>query len=212
MRRRARLRESPLAELFAATERRRRFDGRRGRWGASPFALIGPTGVAIFLVGIVAASALGISVWQLAHQPAADLTGAQVSEAGSAVEEPTRVASSDPGTPSTTAPAAEVPEPVPAPSPGLKEKPAVATARLVLTAARGDCWLEVRVGSSRGKVLFAGTLVRGETLRFVKRRLWLAFGAGGNLEVALNGKRVERFPSGTAAVLVTAQGVSSPVP
>ena len=83
--------------------------------------------------------------------------------------------------------------------------------KLVLTAARGDCWLEARVSSATGKLLFAGTLEQGRSIRLTRSRLWVAFGAGANLEVTLNGRRVESFPTGTAAVRVTAKGVSPPM-
>jgi hypothetical protein len=67
------------------------------------------------------------------------------------------------------------------------------------------------VSSATGKLLFAGNLEQGKSIRFTKKRLWVAFGAGANLDVTLNGRRVESFPTGTAAVVVTAKGVSPPV-
>ncbi len=85
-----------------------------------------------------------------------------------------------------------------------------ASARLVVHAARGDCWLEVRAGSRGGRVVYAGTLAHGRTLRVARARLWVAFGAGAHLDVTLNGKQVASFPSGTAAVVVTADGVGEP--
>jgi hypothetical protein len=79
--------------------------------------------------------------------------------------------------------------------------------QLVLKAARGDCWLEVRAGSASGKLLFFGTLTRGKSLPFRRDRLWLAFGAGANLDVLVNGQRVENFPRGTTTATVTAKGL-----
>jgi cytoskeleton protein RodZ len=79
--------------------------------------------------------------------------------------------------------------------------------KLVLTAARGDCWMSVRANSATGQLLYQGSLEQGQTQRFVKwRRVWIELGAPANLRVRLNGKAV-RFPSRQAVVLVTARGV-----
>ena len=197
MRGRARLREGPLAELFRATEvdRQRRL-GRAGRDAS------GQTWVAISIaaVGIVAVAALTISAWQLARSGATQENGAFVP--------PSTI-------PATTNAGAE---PAAAATAVKGEEQAATTsaaarttqlAQLVLKAARGDCWLEVRVRSATGKLLFAGTLEHGRSLRFLKKRLWLSFGAGGNLDVTLNGRRIKNFPTGTATVAITAKGMSS---
>ena len=79
--------------------------------------------------------------------------------------------------------------------------------RLVLTAVRGGCWMQVRAGGVNGKLVYEGTLERGQTQRFVKyERLWLELGAPGNLSAKLNGRRVD-FPQKPAIVLVSARGV-----
>jgi len=85
--------------------------------------------------------------------------------------------------------------------------PEKARPELVLKAARGDCWLEVRAGSKSGELLFFGTLARGKSLPFRRNRLWLAFGAGSNLDVTVNGEPVENFPSGTTTATVTTKGL-----
>ena len=83
-------------------------------------------------------------------------------------------------------------------------------ARLAVTAARGDCWLDVRAGSATGEELFAGTLEHGETRTFVGRRLWVNFGAPSNVDLRLNGRRTSvdggRTPVG---VVVTPRGIDS---
>jgi cytoskeletal protein RodZ len=84
---------------------------------------------------------------------------------------------------------------------------AAPVARLVLTAARGDCWVQVRAGSVSGRLLFEGTLEQGQAKRFTRKRLWLEVGAPSNLNVRLNGRRAQGFPQGPAIVLVTAKGV-----
>jgi transcriptional regulator with XRE-family HTH domain len=67
------------------------------------------------------------------------------------------------------------------PSPvGLPTAPAP---RAVLTAARGSCWLWVRIGSATGPTVYERTLTTGQTVRFgLGRRLWIRVGAPWNLE------------------------------
>ena len=81
-------------------------------------------------------------------------------------------------------------------------------ATLVLSATRGDCWVSVRVGSSKGADLYEGKLARGQEVRFAKTRLWLRLGAAGNLQATLNGRAVTAFPQGTINILVTARGIA----
>src|SRR3954451_2773067 len=80
--------------------------------------------------------------------------------------------------------------------------------KLVLAAARGSCWLEVRVGSRTGAALYSGLLQQGGRLRFAKPRLWIRFGAAANVDASLNGKPITSLPEGTVEVLVTAGGVA----
>ena len=144
-------------------------------------------------------AALTISVWQLARSDAIQVNGGFVPPSTSRATTTAR--------PPPVTEAGQVAETTSSPARTPKAKPA----RLVLKAARGDCWLEVRVRSATGKLLFAGTLEQGRSLRLLKRRLWLSFGAGGNLDVTLNGARVKDFPTGTATVVITAKGVSAPI-
>jgi cytoskeleton protein RodZ len=84
----------------------------------------------------------------------------------------------------------------------------VRRARLVLTAVRGDCWMQVRAGGVNGKLLFEGTVEQGQTQRFVKyKRLWLELGAPGNLNAKLNGRRLQDWPTRSSIIAVTAQDV-----
>jgi hypothetical protein len=79
--------------------------------------------------------------------------------------------------------------------------------RLVLTAIRGGCWMQVRAGGVNGKLVYEGTLEQGQTQRFLKHeRLWLELGAPGNLNGKLNGRRVD-FPQEPSILLVSARGV-----
>jgi cytoskeleton protein RodZ len=81
-------------------------------------------------------------------------------------------------------------------------------ARFVLTATRGDSFVQVRSGGVNGRLLWEGTLEEGQTQRFLKsKRLWLDLDDPANLNAVLNGRRVRSFPTEPAVVLVTAGGV-----
>jgi cytoskeletal protein RodZ len=107
-------------------------------------------------------------------------------------------------------PVTETDEASPPPAPAPAAPPAAgsaAPARLVLTAARGDCWVAVRRGRPDGELLFSGTMFRGETKRFAARRLYLEFGnaPSENLNVRLNGRRLAGLPD-APVVVVTSDG------
>jgi hypothetical protein len=78
---------------------------------------------------------------------------------------------------------------------------------VVLTAARGDSWLEVRLGSGTGPVRYTGTLVRGRTLRVSGRQLWIRTGIADNLVALLNGRPAQELPRGAATLLATPKGL-----
>jgi cytoskeleton protein RodZ len=83
-----------------------------------------------------------------------------------------------------------------------------AIGRLVLVAARGDCWLSVRMGSREGRVLYEGMLREGDSLPVAGERLWIRIGAPWNLEARLNGRVLSGLPTGTGNVFVTQGGLS----
>ena len=96
----------------------------------------------------------------------------------------------------------------PPPPPARPRRPAT----LVLRAARGDCWLSVRVGSQDGKLVYEQTLAHGRRVVFgVKRPLWIRLGAPANLVASVAGKPVQ-LPALTADVVVTAAGVRTAPP
>jgi Domain of unknown function (DUF4115) len=72
---------------------------------------------------------------------------------------------------------------------------------LILSATRGDCWVEVRAGSATGQALFAGTLTTGRSLRFNRPKLWLRLGAASNVDIVVNG-RPSAVPPGTVELTV----------
>jgi cytoskeletal protein RodZ len=85
-------------------------------------------------------------------------------------------------------------------------KPKPATLRLYMRADHGNCWMEVRNWSSSGRQLFMGTVELGQGQFFIKRRLWINFGAPGNLSIVFNRKLVHITDGG--AYVFTPQGYS----
>jgi len=75
-------------------------------------------------------------------------------------------------------------------------------AKLVVQAVVGSSWMEVRLRSSSGRLLYSGTLERGQTKSFVGRKLQLALAHPANVAVRVNGNRVE-LPTGTAFVVTS---------
>jgi len=74
-------------------------------------------------------------------------------------------------------------------------------ARLELRATKGDSYLIIRSRSAIGKVLYQGTLERGQKQRFDGRVLWLRLETPANVVDKLNGNRI------TFGRAVKAQGV-----
>lgn len=80
--------------------------------------------------------------------------------------------------------------------------------RLVLTAARGECYLSVRRGSVAGEVLYDAILPEGGSIDFTGPRIWIRIGASTNLDATLDGEALD-LPPGTVDVVVTRAGVES---
>lgn len=74
-------------------------------------------------------------------------------------------------------------------------------ATVVVTAARGDCWISARLGSSTGKVLDERLLAQGESVTLRGERIWLSAGAAANVDVTVNGEQ-RAIKSGTVAVVL----------
>jgi cytoskeleton protein RodZ len=101
-------------------------------------------------------------------------------------------------------PPSQVPASTATPPPATPPRPR--TARLAVVAARGSCWLAVRVGTQTGRVLYERTLEQGQTARFAGTRLWIRVGAPWNVDAWVNGKRAH-LPGSTGNVVVTAGAV-----
>jgi hypothetical protein len=98
-------------------------------------------------------------------------------------------------------PAPPGPQTISRPPPAAPKRPAAPT--LTISATRGDCWVEVRAGSSSGEILYAGTLASGSSLRFKRDKVWLRLGAASNVDVHVNG-RPSTVPPGTVELLLPA--------
>jgi cytoskeleton protein RodZ len=86
------------------------------------------------------------------------------------------------------------------PPPAAVQK-ASGSARVELRATRGDSYMIVRSRSAIGKILYQGTLEKGQRQRFEGKVLWLRLETPRNVLVKLNGNRVK------LAAAVKAQGV-----
>jgi cytoskeleton protein RodZ len=79
--------------------------------------------------------------------------------------------------------------------------------RLVVSARRGNCWLEVHSGSATGRILFQGTLERGQKKLFTGRKLWITLDRPENLGTILNGHTRVLRGGGVKTLIVTARGI-----
>jgi hypothetical protein len=73
---------------------------------------------------------------------------------------------------------------------------------LLVRAAGGSSWMEVRTGSTGGRLLYSGTLERGQQKRFHGRTLRLSVAEPQYVTVRLNGDRVD-LPAGSAFVITS---------
>ena len=66
--------------------------------------------------------------------------------------------------------------------------------RLVIRAARGNCWLLVRRGGPDGPELYRGTLTRGSVVRFAATRVWMRLGAPSVVDIHRAAKHLRGLP------------------
>ena len=136
--------------------------------------------------GLALVALVGVGVWQLGRpggngSPHATPTVHTLTRRQARPHVPTHIASKSPATPTA--------------------------ATLALTAARGSCWLWVRLGSTAGSTVYEQTLQPGQTVRFgLRQPLWIRLGAPGNLDASI-GRRLLPLPSHTADLLATAAGL-----
>jgi Uncharacterized protein conserved in bacteria len=136
---------------------------------------------------VAACAVVGIAVWQLGGSG-----GTRTVAPTSHPQAPTRTQPSS----RTARPAATTPPPT-------------APAMLTLSAARGSCWLSVRIGSAGGRVVYEQTLRQGQTVRFgLRKLLWIRLGAPWNLNGTVGRLLLtDELPSRTGDILATANGV-----
>jgi cytoskeleton protein RodZ len=132
--------------------------------------------IAVALAGIVAVTLLVVVAWRIGSEPTRDVP----------------LANSPTTTPQAGVRGAQ--------SGSKKAVGKARLARLVVRAADGDCWLQIRVGSGGGNLLYEGTLEQGQALRFARKRLFMVVGAGENLDARVNGKAIE-LPSDDSVVV-----------
>ena len=96
-------------------------------------------------------------------------------------------------------------------APAISKSPSSHPATLVLTAARGDCWLSVQVGSGTGPVVYQRTLQQGQTVRFgLRKALWIRLGAPWNLVAAIGRHTItQALPRTTGDIVATSGGLRS---
>ena len=82
-------------------------------------------------------------------------------------------------------------------------------ASLVVSAVGGASWMEVRAGAQGARLVYSGTLEKGQRKPFQGRVLHLAIAEPRNVVVRLNGNRV-RLPAGTTFVATSKRIVRAP--
>jgi cytoskeleton protein RodZ len=79
--------------------------------------------------------------------------------------------------------------------------------RLIVTAKRGNCWLEVHSGSATGRIIFQGTLERGQRKLFSGHKLWITLDRPENLGTVLNGRSRILPGGGVKTLIITSRGI-----
>ena len=139
----------------------------------------------LLIAALILVVLVGVAAWQLVRRSGSETA-------------------STPAAPAT--PAQTHPQVSPSVTSRPRTRPA-APATLLLTAARGSCWLWIRVGSSSGQTIYEQTLQSGQSARFgLRRPLWIRLGAPWNLAATL-GRRPLSLPAQTGDVLVSARGL-----
>jgi cytoskeletal protein RodZ len=90
-------------------------------------------------------------------------------------------------------------------------KTATPAVQLIVSANRGNCWLEVHSGSVTGRIVFQGTLERGQRKLFTGRKLWITLDRPENLRTILNGHTRILPGGGVKTLVVTSRGIRAGV-
>jgi Helix-turn-helix domain len=89
----------------------------------------------------------------------------------------------------------------------VKPKVTPTAVRLIVTAKRGSCWLQVHSGSATGRILFQGTLELGQRKLFSGHKLWITLDRPENLGTVLNGRSRILPGGGVKTLIVTSRGI-----
>jgi cytoskeleton protein RodZ len=113
------------------------------------------------------------------------------------------------GSPAAATTAETRPPPHPRAHASVGQTPAARA--LVLTGARGSCWLSVRIGSATGPTVYERTLQQGQTVRFgLSKPLWIRLGAPWNVNAAIGQRSLSNLlPVKTGDVLATTAGLQA---
>ena len=153
--------------------------------------------VVVALAGIVAVTILVVVAWKFG---AGGGSGPDVVNFGATTQ-----------TPAAIQPAQPLAPPSPPAAGGTLAQGKAKAAKLILTAVYGPSRLTVHAGSPTGELLYEGTLEKGQSQSFKKKRLWLQLDAAANLVASLNGLPLQ-LPAGPSVVVVTAKGVETVSP
>ena len=166
----------PQQYLAAFRDNRREIEERIAPVAERPYEPRRPRAPLFIGLAVGLAAVLAVAAWQLDSRE----------EAAPARTEPVSAP--------RTQPAAEPTTPAPAP------------ARPLLLTARDDSWVAVRFRTAKGKLVWAGTLRRGRTLKLgLAKPLWIRAGKPPALAAAV-GKRAIAVPAATTFV-ATAKGL-----
>jgi helix-turn-helix protein/uncharacterized protein DUF4115 len=163
----------PQQYLTAFRENRREVEEPIAPLAERPYEPRRPPAPLFVALALGLAAVLAVAAWQLE-------TG---EEAGPAPTEPVSAAQT---------------QPKPAAQPPAKAGPA--RVRPLLLTARDDSWVAVRVRSAKGKLVWAGTLRSGRTLKLgLRKPLWIQAGKPTALVAAI-GTRALTVPNATTFV------------
>jgi len=91
--------------------------------------------------------------------------------------------------------------------PAAPAPPSAPRLTLSVTAVRGKSWLEAHAGSQSGRLLYQGTLGRGQSQQFGGSRVWVLIGIPQAVRVEVNGRKVKLLERKQTAYLATRTGI-----
>jgi len=155
------------------------------RRGARLFGLLAEPALARGLVVIAAVALVGFAVWKIGGSSGPGTVNAAPPAARPHAPHAPRPHPSQPVVRRHAAPARRRGRPGVRPS---RPSPPRRRPSLTLTAARGNCWLLVRIGSSAGRTIYERTLDQGQSVRFgLGKLLWIQAGAPRSINASIDG-------------------------